>query len=129
MSGGLNLVGGDPRLALLAERVWRASGLEGEVNVIIADQVKLAALNAEFRGRDKATDVLTFPLDGEPVLGEVYIAADLCPPDEEAKMWVLDRIIHGLLHLAGCHHANAEDEAENLARHSRWRQAALEAPP
>lgn len=126
---GLCLEGAGARLTALAERVWLVSGLGGEVNVIVTDSARLAALNSEFRGREGPTDVLTFPLGGEPVLGEIYIAADLCPPGEDAELWVLDRIIHGLLHLTGCHHATPAEEAANEERHARWRAAALAAPP
>ncbi|MCH7494177.1 rRNA maturation RNAse YbeY [bacterium] len=109
----LTLAGGGARLAGLVARVWEISRLEGEVNVIIADRGRLAALNLEFRGRPEATDVLTFPLAGDPVWGEIYVAADLCPDGEDRVLWVLDRVIHGLLHLDGCHHSSDEEEAAN----------------
>ena len=39
----------------------RAVGLEGEVHVLLADDATLRRLNRTFRGKDKATDVLSFP--------------------------------------------------------------------
>ena len=73
---------------------------------------EIAALNAEHRGKDGPTDVLSFPVDGaEPVagareLGDVVI----CPEHTED---LDEAVVHGVLHLVGMDHET--DEGEMLA--------------
>ncbi|WP_353894356.1 rRNA maturation RNase YbeY [Proteinivorax hydrogeniformans] len=88
-----------------------------EVNIIFVDNPFIKHLNEKFRGKDKPTDVLSFPLEtglDDEFLGEIYISLDKAR--EQAKKYghSLDRevvflAIHGLLHLAGYEH----DEAPN----------------
>src|ERR1039457_1294826 len=48
-------------LARFLNRARAVVGLEGEVHVLLTDDATLRRLNRKFRGRDKATDVLSFP--------------------------------------------------------------------
>jgi probable rRNA maturation factor len=85
---------------------------EGHVAVEFVGEERIRELNREHRGRDTATDVLSFPLDGEgptagpPELGDIVI----CPP-ETADL--REAVVHGALHLAGMDHEG--DEGEMLA--------------
>jgi probable rRNA maturation factor len=106
--------------ALPAERVRRACVLaaatagveEGHVAVTFVTPEEIAALNAQHRGKDGPTDVLSFPVDGDgPViaareLGDVVI----CP---EHTVDLDEAVVHGVLHLVGMDHE--EDEGEMLA--------------
>ena len=103
---------------------------ESEVNIILADDVRLAELNEMYRNREGATDVLTFTLSGpdDPVLiGEIYVSLDRAaaqaeeygvPTEEE----VVRLVTHGLLHLSGRVHDSDElyremaDDTEMLVR-------------
>ena len=74
---------------------------------------EIAALNAEHRGKDGPTDVLSFPVDGadaaalgERELGDVVI----CP---EHTVDLAEAVVHGVLHLVGMDHET--DEGEMLA--------------
>ena len=85
---------------------------DGHLAVAFVDAERIAALNAEHRGRQGPTDVLSFPIDedGEPLgpreLGDVVI----CP---EHAVDLSEAIVHGVLHLAGMDHET--DDGEMLA--------------
>jgi probable rRNA maturation factor len=89
-----------------------AVGLRGEVSILLADDRTLRRLNREWRGKDKATDVLSFPAPRE--MAEVF-AGDLAVSLETARRQgrtygnslrdeVRVLLLHGLLHLAGMDH-------------------------
>jgi probable rRNA maturation factor len=106
--------------ALPAEQVERAcvlaaatAGVEdGHLAVAFVTPEEIAALNAEHRGRQGPTDVLSFPVDGagpasgERELGDVVI----CPAHTED---LAEAVVHGVLHLVGMDHET--DEGEMLA--------------
>jgi probable rRNA maturation factor len=107
--------------ALPAEHVRRACVLaaatagveEGHVAVSFVDADAIAALNAEHRGKEGPTDVLSFPVDGAAPaaagpreLGDVVICAAHTEDLAEA-------VVHGVLHLVGMDHET--DEGEMLA--------------
>ena len=106
--------------ALAAERVRRAcvlaaatAGVEdGHVAVAFVDAAAIAALNAEHRGKDGPTDVLSFPVDGAtPVAGERELGdVVICPEHTED---LTEAVVHGVLHLVGMDHES--DEGEMLA--------------
>lgn len=91
---------------VLANEVPNLGG--SEINVVITGRTPMKAMNSQFRGKDTATDVLSFPLDEKPI-GEIW----LCPAviNENAKFYdqplkheLLRVLIHGILHLAGFDH-------------------------
>jgi probable rRNA maturation factor len=85
---------------------------EGHVAVEFVDAARIAELNAEHRGKDGPTDVLSFPVDedgfaaGPRELGDVLI----CPEHTED---LLEAVVHGALHLVGMDHET--DAGEMLA--------------
>ncbi len=104
-----------------------AVGLRGEVDVLLADDRTLRKLNREWRGKDKATDVLSFPAASE--LAGVH-AGDLAVSLETAARQAVGQghslrdevrvlLLHGLLHLAGMDHET--DDGEMAARESELR--------
>lgn len=74
-----------------------------EVSIIFVENPYIRNLNKEYRGKDEATDVLSFNLDeGE---GEIYLSLEYISQNtDNIKMEVLRMIIHGLLHIAGYDH-------------------------
>lgn len=87
------------------------SGPVGEVAVVFADDAKLRGLNARFRGKDKATNVLSFG-DPENPLGGIALAFETISAEAKAqnKSFVNHSkhlILHGLLHLLGYDHDTA----------------------
>ncbi len=114
------------RFAALAKKLCR---LEGEVSVLIADSPRLQALNRQFRRKNKATDVLSFPRgdgkDRKLLGGDIAISAGIARANasrlghstlNELKILML----HGMLHLAGYDHER--DGGEMRRKESRLRK-------
>jgi len=98
-----------------------AVGLTGEVDVLLAGDRTLRRLNREYRGKDKATDVLSFPAAEELVGahgGDLAISLDTAKRQAEEQGHSLrDEVrvllLHGLLHLSGMdHEVDAGEMAE-----------------
>jgi len=92
------------------EATLAAAGVrDGHLSVELVDPERIRALNREHRGRDRPTDVLSFPIDGTgPApgpreLGDVVI----CPPHTEN---IREAIVHGALHLVGMDHETDDGE-------------------
>jgi probable rRNA maturation factor len=103
------------RLVSLA--IATAGVMDGHVAVAFVDADRIAELNAEHRGKEGPTDVLSFPIDeaeldgvgGVPEsreLGDIVI----CPPH---TIDIREAIVHGALHLVGMDHE--VDDGEMLA--------------
>ena len=96
----------------------------GEAAVLLADNLTVRDLNARFRGKDAATNVLAFPAPagvagpaGAGHAGDVVVAFETCAAEaaEQGKSLadhLRHLVVHGLLHLAGHDH---EDEIEAQA--------------
>ena len=77
-----------------------------EISVVFCDDPFIQALNAEYRGKDKPTDVLSFAQDDPQMLGDIVISVWAAARQAEAAGWLLENEIallgvHGLLHLLG----------------------------
>jgi probable rRNA maturation factor len=99
------------KMELFLRRAKRAVKLRGDVNVLITSSADLQSLNRRFRGKDKPTDVLSFPsLPEQPKFaGDIAISAPIAAENaRRLKHSTADEIkvliLHGLLHLAGCDH-------------------------
>jgi probable rRNA maturation factor len=96
------------RLKLAAETARRTARLKGRFTILLADDKKLRALNRDFRGKDKATNVLSFPgTDGYG--GDIAIAYGTTGKEARAAGkdfadHAVHLAVHGLLHLAGYDH-------------------------
>jgi probable rRNA maturation factor len=102
------------RAALAAEGI-----AAGEVGVIFVDEPRIAELNAAHRGKQTATDVLSFPIDGREQLpaGVPRQLGDLvvCPAVASAEGTpIATLLVHGALHLVGYDHET--DDGRMLAR-------------
>ena len=105
----------------------KAAGIRGEVSVLLTSSRRMRALNRMFRGKDKPTDVLSFPAIDEvsrKFAGDIAISLDIARDnakrlghniEDEARVLIL----HGLLHLAGYDHET--DNGEMAQRESRLR--------
>lgn len=95
-----------------------------EVAVRLTDDAEVQTLNRDFRGKDKPTNVLSFPQvqddlleglansdDGEILLGDIVLARETCAREAEEKaISITDHathlIVHGTLHLVGYDHGD-----------------------
>jgi probable rRNA maturation factor len=121
-----------PALRAFLQRAQRAAGLAGQTSVLLTTDRALRRLNREFRGKDRPTDVLSFPPLQAPGAGtRDHGAGDLAISLEtaarqarslghtlETEVRVL--ILHGLLHLAGLDHET--DSGEMAAREESLRR-------
>ena len=98
-----------------------------EVSVKLSDDREVHSLNKAYRGKDKPTNVLSFPQiqpdlletlantdDGEALLGDIILAYETCRDEASAKNisfshHVSHLIVHGSLHLLGYDHENEID--------------------
>jgi probable rRNA maturation factor len=102
----------EPVLATLAA----AEVDDGHVSVELVDPARIRELNREHRGRDEATDVLSFPVDGAgPVAGPRELGDVVICPEETADL--VEATVHGVLHLCGYDHET--DDGEMLALQDR----------
>lgn len=99
-----------------------AAGLEGSVSVLFTGDKEIRRLNRDFRGKDKATDVLSFPAgDGvgrRRTAGDLAISLETAAREAERRGHALDLelrvlLLHGVLHLAGFDH---ETDSGQMAR-------------
>jgi probable rRNA maturation factor len=108
------------RLKRVALRFMRALKLEGvELSLSIVDDRQIRALNRAWRGKDKATDVLSFP-QGDALLGDVVISLQTARRVARVLGVALEHelnlyLAHGLLHLLGYDHHRRADR-ERMAR-------------
>lgn len=93
---------------------------DAAVTILLADDDTLRDLNARFRGRDRPTNVLSFPAPASaaPHLGDLALAYGVCAAEAEAQGKSLadhlrHLVIHGALHLQG-HDHETEAEAEAM---------------
>jgi probable rRNA maturation factor len=114
-------------LTRFLNRARAAVGLEGDVDVLLADDPTLRRLNKTFRGKNKATDVLSFPAPeeiAEDHAGDLAISLETANRQAAAyghslRDEVRILLLHGLLHLSGLDHET--DDGEMAAREAELR--------
>jgi probable rRNA maturation factor len=118
-------------LARFLNRARAAVGIKGEVHVLLADDATLKRLNKTFRGKNKATDVLSFPAgdagngNGSGVAGDLAISLETAARQaarfgHSLRDEVRVLLLHGVLHLAGFDHE--ADAGEMAAREAELRR-------
>lgn len=118
-------------VAALIETVPELANPRLTGSLIFADDAEVHALNAEWRGKDKPTNVLSFPMleradllaltqHGPPeLLGDIALALETCAREAADKGVSLEHhaahlIVHGLLHLAGYDHETSPQDARAM---------------
>jgi probable rRNA maturation factor len=118
------------RAAAAAFGTVRPNTKGAEASVILANDARIRQLNNAYRGRDEATDVLSFPIMGEGgtvvsstpdqpmLLGDIVIAfetsaAGAAAWDKPLSDHLSHLVVHGMLHLCGYDHL-AEAEAKEM---------------
>jgi probable rRNA maturation factor len=105
----------------LAVRILEILGRQGvELSVVLTDNADIQALNREYLGRDRPTNVISFPQQegAGPQgshLGDVVISVERASEEAlEAGMETMDRIrallVHGICHLCGYNHEGVSEE-------------------
>lgn len=127
-----------PATLIFADPRWRRSyrAIEGDVqhavalalthenqpkatlNILFSANDEVQALNKQFRKKDYATNVLSFPSGEEGFLGDIALSYDVVAKEktEQSKTWrahCLHLVLHGVLHLMGYDHED-DDDAEEM---------------
>ncbi len=107
-----------------------------EISVTLTDDEHVRSLNAKWRGKDKPTNVLSFPMadeldlaranvsERELLLGDIIIARGVCEVEAAEKGVSVEQhtthlLIHGTLHLLGYDHHDDREAADMEAREVR----------
>ena len=107
---------------LVAESVFNEldmSSNEYEISLLITDDETIRKYNQEYRNKDRATDVLSFPMEDDIILGDVAISFETAKRQSEEAEINIDRevaflFIHGLLHLLGYDHETSQEDEEEM---------------
>ena len=108
------------RWATFAEKSLIAIGKsESSATIAFVSDKRIRALNRQFRGIDKATDVLSFPTEEESNLGDVAVSVEtaVVQANENGLTFeheIAQLILHGLLHLAGYDHETDNGQMNRL---------------
>ncbi|WP_310496570.1 rRNA maturation RNase YbeY [Sandarakinorhabdus sp.] len=119
-------------LAALAQTPFAGLGeLGAQVSLLMTDDAQVQALNRDYRGKDKPTNVLSFPMlepdelaaptapGAELLLGDIALAAQTVLREADARAWapaayVQHLIVHGMLHLLGYDHETGDGPAARM---------------
>lgn len=118
-------------------RARQTAGVRGAVNVLVTTSSAMRALNSQFRGKKKPTDVLSFPAasivpnDKKAFAGEIAISAEIAAQSaarlgHSVALEIKILVLHGILHLAGFDHER--DNGEMARKEAKCRRA-LRLPP
>jgi probable rRNA maturation factor len=117
--------------------------LSVEVSVKFSTDEEVRALNASWRGKDKPTNVLSFPMieadllesiaradQGEVLLGDIVLAHGVCAREAKEKGIAMrdhasHLVVHGTLHLLGYDHEESDNEADAMEEVERRALAGL----
>jgi len=115
------------RLRRVLSGAAEALRVRGEISLVLAGDRLLRQLNRDYRGKDRPTDVLSFPGDGgEAGLGDVVISVETAGRNARrlgrSLLQELDVLaLHGLLHVLGHDHETDDGTMDRLERRLRTR--------
>lgn len=86
------------------------------IDIILLSDRRIRTLNKQYLQHDYATDVITFPIDEQPLYGEIYVSLETARRQaNEYGVTVVNELcrlaVHGALHLLGYDDATLEDRA------------------
>ncbi|WP_129793304.1 rRNA maturation RNase YbeY [Sphingosinicella sp. CPCC 101087] len=126
------------RAAIAHSRYPQLVDGEAEVSVKFTSNEEVRALNAQWRGKDKATNVLSFPMAEETalgtpagaMLGDVVLAHGVCAAEAAEKAVPVEHhashlVVHGTLHLLGYDHETSEADADLMEETERQALASV----
>lgn len=123
-------------LSRFVRRACKTAGLRGAVNVLVTSSSAMRSLNLQFRGKNKPTDVLSFPAASshasgaargkKAFAGEIAISAEIAAQSAErlghsVALEIKILVLHGILHLAGFDHER--DNGKMARKEAKCRRA------
>ncbi|WP_426024516.1 rRNA maturation RNase YbeY [Brevundimonas sp. PWP3-1b1] len=116
-----------PETEAVVDKAAKAAmgAVQGDIVVLLTDDAAVRDLNARFRDKDKATNVLSFPApeNAAPHLGDIVLAYGVCAAEAQTQGKTLadhlsHLVVHGVLHLLGRDHED-DGEAEEMEAEER----------
>lgn len=103
----------------LMKQILKKESRKGIVNLVLTDDREIRKLNRIYRYKDKATDVLAFPMNEEGIIGDIAISRDTAQRnamkyDVKLKDELKRLTVHGVLHLLGYEHGRKMRDAEKI---------------
>jgi probable rRNA maturation factor len=109
---------------------------DNEVSVKFTSDDEVRSLNATWRGKDRATNVLSFPMAEEAelasaqLLGDIVLAHGICAAEAADRKVALEThaahlVVHGTLHLLGYDHETSDEDAEEMEQAERQALASI----
>ena len=115
----LKSIPSDEKFQLWSEAVLKEMITATELNIRIVEEHEIAELNKRYRGKNKSTNVLSFPFDAVtpdpmPILGDLVICAPLVAREAQEQSKEIEShwahlVVHGILHLLGYDHETEDD--------------------
>ena len=118
----------DARVRIAVDAALAASGAEvssdTELSLVLCDDAFIRDLNQRWRGKDKATNVLSFPSADPAMLGDIVVAYETCAREAQDEGRPLadhlsHMLVHGVFHLVGFDHEDDDDAEEMEQRESQ----------
>lgn len=105
--------------AKLVKKILKREKKQGQVNIIIVDDTAIQELNKKYRRKDKPTDVLSFEMNEQGVIGDIAISKPTTTRNAKKykvtyKQELKRLVIHGVLHLLGYGHGRKMRNAEKI---------------
>jgi len=121
----------EEKLKKLAEKILQFENKRGNISIAFVGERRIKYLNEKYRGKAKATDVLSFSFNDnfnvwqEPIIGELIICLNIIRKnaiqDKVSFAVELEKVlIHGLLHLLGYNHEKGGKEREEMERKEKY---------
>lgn len=89
--------------------------IENNINIVFVTPKHIQRLNRSYRKKDEVTDLLSFNIDSDTILGEIYICPEYVINTTSSKnlqKQIIRLFIHGILHLRGYDHKEKFDELD-----------------
>jgi len=95
----------------LIKEILRNEKVNGIINLRFIDDEAMRQLNKQFRGKDKSTDVLSFNMNEDGIVGDIAISRETTRRNAKRfgvtyKQEIKRLVIHGTLHLCGYDHGS-----------------------
>lgn len=108
------------RKALKAHKVRNA-----KIDIVLLTDRRIRTLNKQYLQHDYATDVITFPIEDQPLYGEIYVSLETARRQaKEYKVTVVNELsrlaVHGALHMLGYDDMNASDREQMKKLENRY---------
>lgn len=124
------------RAAIRHSRHAALADADTEISVKFTSDEEVHALNARWRGKDKPTNVLSFPmaeaddLVHAPMLGDIVLAHGVCAAEAADRHIAVEAhaahlVVHGTLHLLGYDHETGDEDAEEMEEAERRALASI----